>query len=155
MALDDRAFAEQLGQAFEHRLGAVLEVARRFSFPLRQRHARDYVQEGLALVGDAAHTIHPLAGQGINLGLLDVQVLAEELLRARERELPLAGLAVLQRYQRRRKAHNLAMMAAMEGFKRLFAQPALPLRWARNTGMRWLDQAAPLKHQIMKKAMGL
>lgn len=155
IALDDKKFAQQLGQAFEHRLGGIEAVSRRFSFPLRQRHALDYVQAGLALVGDAAHTIHPLAGQGINLGLLDVQVLAEELLRAHERQLPVADLAVLERYQRRRKAHNLTMMAAMEGFKRLFAEPALPLRWARNTGMRLLDKAAPLKHRIMKQAMGL
>jgi 2-octaprenylphenol hydroxylase len=154
MALDEQAFAEQLAAAFEHRLGKVEAVSRRFSFPLRQRHAKDYVQQGLALVGDAAHTIHPLAGQGINLGLLDVQVLAEELLRAHERQLPIAELAVLERYQRRRKSNNLAMMAAMEGFKRLFAEPALPLRWARNAGMRWVDKTAPVKQSIMRRAMG-
>lgn len=154
MSLDDEAFAEQLAAALEHQLGKVEAVGRRFSFPLRQRHAKDYVQEGLALVGDAAHTIHPLAGQGINLGLLDVQVLAEELLRAHERQLPIADLAVLERYQRRRKANNLLMMAAMEGFKRLFAQPALPLRWARNAGMRWVDKTALVKQGIMRRAMG-
>lgn len=154
MALDDEAFCSQLAAAFEQRLGAVITVSRRFSFPLRQRHAREYVQEGLALVGDAAHTIHPLAGQGINLGLLDVQALAEELLRAHERQLPIHELGVLARYQRRRKASNLAMMATMEGFKRLFAQPALPVRWARNAGMRWLDRAAPVKQRIMRQAMG-
>ena len=155
MALDDSDFAAQLAAAFEHRLGMVEAVSRRFSFPLRQRHARDYVQAGLVLVGDAAHTIHPLAGQGINLGLLDVQVLAEELLRARSRQLSIAEPMALARYQRRRKANNLAMMAAMEGFKRLFAESALPVRWARNAGMRWLDKAAPVKRRIMREAMGL
>lgn len=155
MALDDSDFAAQLAAAFEHRLGMVEAVSRRFSFPLRQRHARDYVQAGLVLVGDAAHTIHPLAGQGINLGLLDVQVLAEELLRARSRQLSIAEPMALARYQRRRKANNLAMMAAMEGFKRLFAESALPVRWARNAGMRWLDRAAPVKRRIMREAMGL
>lgn len=155
MACDDGEFAAQLGAAFEYRLGSIEAINRRFSFPLRQRHAEDYIQPGLVLVGDAAHSIHPLAGQGVNLGLMDAQVLAEELVRARQRELPIGDLSVLQRYQRRRKAANLTMMATMEGFKRLFEQPALPVRWLRNTGMRWLDRAAPLKHKVMKQAMGL
>lgn len=155
LACDDHEFAVQLGAAFEHRLGNIEAVNCRFSFPLRQRHAQDYIQPGLVLVGDAAHSIHPLAGQGVNLGLMDVQVLAEEIVRARRRDLPVGDLSVLQRYQRRRKAANLTMMATMEGFKRLFEHPALPVRWLRNTGMHWLDRAAPLKRKVMKQAMGL
>lgn len=155
MQLDDAEFASALGQAFEYRLGEVKAISGRFSFPLRQRHAVDYIKPCLALVGDAAHTIHPLAGQGVNLGLMDVKVLAEELLRAQQRKLPLGQLHVLERYQRRRKAANLSMMAGMEGFKRLFEQPALPVRWARNNGMRWLNNFKPLKHRIMRQAMGL
>src|SRR5690606_33132015 len=85
LRLDEQDFRRALGEAFEHRLGAVTGVSRRQAFPLRQRHAKTYVQPGLALVADAAHTIHPLAGQGINLGFLDVAVLADELLRALER----------------------------------------------------------------------
>lgn len=155
MALDDTAFAQALEQAFESRLGAINRIAQRFSFPLRQRHAVDYIKPGLALVGDAAHTIHPLAGQGVNLGLMDAKVLSEEILRASQRELDLGSLAVLERYQRRRKAANLSMMAGMEGFKRLFEQRSLPVRWARNSGMRWLNKATPLKHRLMRQAMGL
>ncbi|MEE8056826.1 MAG: FAD-dependent monooxygenase [Pseudomonadales bacterium] len=155
MALDDAAFADTLASAFEHQLGRVLATSPRFSFPLRQRHAIDYVKPGLALVGDAAHTIHPLAGQGVNLGLMDVRVLSEELLRAQQRQLNVGSLAVLARYQRRCKTANLATMVSMEGFKRLFEQPALPVRWARNTGMRWLDKAPLLKHRVMRQAMGL
>lgn len=155
MALDDEAFALALGNAFENKLGAVNVVSRRFSFPLRQRHAVDYIKPGLALVGDAAHTIHPLAGQGVNLGLMDVQALSEELLRAQQRQLSFGSLAVLERYQRRRKAANLSMMAGMEGFKRLFAESSLPVRWARNVGMRWLDKVGVLKHRVMRGAMGL
>ena len=155
MALDDEGFKQRLAADFEHRLGAVTAVNRRFSFPLRQRHAIDYVKPGLALVGDAAHTIHPLAGQGVNLGLMDAQVLAQEISRAYRRELPLGDMSVLKRYQRRRQGHNLSMMAAMDGFKRLFEQPSLPVRWARNSGMRWLNNKPGLKHRLMRQAMGL
>ncbi|PLW83550.1 2-octaprenyl-3-methyl-6-methoxy-1,4-benzoquinol hydroxylase [Kineobactrum sediminis] len=155
MALSDSEFCAALGAAFEHRLGGISGCSRRHAFPLRQRHATHYVQPGVALVADAAHTIHPLAGQGINLGLQDVSVLAEEVLRARQRGLQPGSLPVLHRYQRRRKGENLAMMAAMEGFKRLFEQPALPLRWLRNAGMRGVNQARPLKRQLMRHAMGM
>ena len=155
MALPDDEFCRQLGAAFERRLGAVIACGQRFSFPLRQRHAREYVRPGLALVGDAAHTIHPLAGQGVNLGLRDAQALGEELLRAARRELNPGSEQVLRRYQRRRMGDNLAMMAGMEGFKRLFEQNHPLLRWARNSGMRWLDGVAPAKRQIIRQGMGL
>lgn len=155
LALDEQAFSRALGDAFEHRLGRVLACAPRFAFPLRQRHAIDYVQAGVALVADAAHTIHPLAGQGINLGLQDVAVLAEEILAGCERGQAPGELALLQRYQRRRKGENLLMMAAMDGFKRLFEQQALPLRWLRNVGMRSVGQLKPLKQQLMRHAMGV
>jgi 2-octaprenylphenol hydroxylase len=155
LAMDDEAFRGELERASESRLGRVLEISRRFAFPLRQRHAVDYVQPGVALVGDAAHTIHPLAGQGINLGLQDVAALAEELVAAHRRGVEPGELATLQRYQRRRKGENLLMMGAMDGFKRLFEQEALPLRWLRNAGMRGVDRMVPLKRQLMRHAMGL
>lgn len=155
MALSDAEFCEQLGAAFELRLGRVQAVGQRFCFPLRQRHAVDYVQSGIALVGDAAHTIHPLAGQGVNLGLMDAKVCAQELLRATAAGLNPGHLSVLQRYQRRRKGDNLTMMAGMEVFKRLFEQDHLWVRWARNTGMRWLDKNTGAKRRIIRQAMGL
>ncbi len=153
--LEDSAFCSALGEAFEWRLGSVLDCSPRFAFPLRQRHAVDYVQPGVALIGDAAHTIHPLAGQGINLGLQDVAVLAEELINAIARGADPGSLAVLRRYQRRRKGENLLMMTAMEGFKRLFEQNALPVRWLRNSGMRHLDAVGLVKRGVMRRAMGL
>lgn len=155
MALDDKTFAKQLGRAFEYRLGSIEAISRRFSFPLRQRHAVDYIKPGVVLVGDAAHTIHPLAGQGINLGLKDVQVLAEEILRADDRGLAFSDFSILQRYQRRRKSDNLMMMAAMEGFKHLFEHPTLPVRWLRNTGMHLFNNTTTMKQRIMRGAMGL
>ena len=155
MALGTESFRQELEAAIERELGEVLAVSRRFAFPLRQRHAKDYITDGLALVGDAAHTIHPLAGQGANLGYGDVRALLEELERARELGLAPDDASVLARYQRRRKGENLAMMAAMEGFKQLFARDELPVRWLRNTGMRWLNQLAPLKNRIAAEAMGI
>lgn len=155
LALDDDAFCAELEYTSEARLGAVLDVSRRFAFPLRQRHAVDYVQAGIALVGDAAHTIHPLAGQGINLGLQDVAALAQEIVAGHHCTVSPGQLELLQRYQRRRKGENLLMMAAMDGFKRLFEQRSLPLRWLRNEGMRRVDGLRPLKRQLMRHAMGL
>ena len=153
--LSEEAFCLRLERAFESRLGKILGTSKRIAFPLRQRHAVDYVQPHIALVADAAHTIHPLAGQGINLGLQDVSVLAEEILKANQRGEDLGSLAVLKRYQRRRKQDNLVMMAAMDGFKRLFEQDALPVRWLRNQGMGWMGAVPGLKKNIMRHAMGV
>lgn len=155
MALDDAAFCRELGKAFEWRLGEVLESDPRHCIPLRQRHAKRYVEPGLALIGDAAHTIHPLAGQGVNLGFLDAAVLAEVLLHALERGENLADIKVLGRFERRRMPHNLAMMAAMEGFERLFQADPLPLRWLRNSGLNLVDGASQAKALFVRQALGL
>ena len=154
MALDDGSFCRELGLASEHSLGAISMASRRYAFPLRQRHALDYVQPGVVLVGDAAHTIHPLAGQGVNLGFADAAVLVEELGRSLERGLPVGHLSALERYQRRRKPANLAMMAAMEGFKRLFDETPPLVRLVRNNGMNLLNRLAPVKNQLIRRAMG-
>ncbi|WP_439886687.1 2-octaprenyl-3-methyl-6-methoxy-1,4-benzoquinol hydroxylase [Pseudomonas sp. MBLB4123] len=155
MALDDGAFCRELGRAFELRLGAVLHADKRLCIPLRQRHAKRYVEEGLALIGDAAHSIHPLAGQGVNLGFLDAAVLAEVLGHALGRGERLAEERVLSRYERRRMPHNLAMMAAMEGFERLFQADPLPLRWLRNAGLDWVDGLPEAKALFVRQALGL
>ena len=155
MAMDDKAFCQALGTAFEGRLGTVLQADPRVCVPLRQRHAKRYVAEGLALIGDAAHTIHPLAGQGVNLGLLDAAVLAEELQHASDRGERLADERVLSRYERRRMPHNLALMAAMEGFERLFQADPLPLRWLRNSGLKLVEQIPDAKALFVRQALGL
>jgi 2-octaprenylphenol hydroxylase len=155
LSLSDDQFALQLAAAIEHKLGAVEWAGQRLAFPLRQRHAVNYVQDNIALVGDAAHTIHPLAGQGVNLGLLDVKVLAEELLRGIDAGRQLADATVLRRYQRKRIGHNLSMMWLMEGFKLLFAEQPLPIRWLRNIGMSGADNLALVKNQLARRAMGL
>ena len=155
MALDDAAFCAALERAFEGRLGAVLAADPRLSIPLRQRHAKRYVEPGLALIGDAAHTIHPLAGQGVNLGFLDAAVLAEVLLHARSRGECLTDERVLARFERRRMPHNLAMMAAMEGFERLFQAEPPALRWLRNAGLSLVDALPEAKALFIRQALGL
>lgn len=155
MALDEADFCRELERAFEGCLGDVISADPRLCVPLRQRHAKRYVAEGLALIGDAAHTIHPLAGQGVNLGFLDAAVLAEVLLQANERGERLADVKVLSRYERRRMPHNLALMAAMEGFERLFQADPLPLRWLRNTGLKIVEQMPEAKALFVREALGL
>nr|WP_314410702.1 2-octaprenyl-3-methyl-6-methoxy-1,4-benzoquinol hydroxylase [Pseudomonas kuykendallii] len=155
MALEDSAFCAELGNAFEHRLGEVQAADPRLCIPLRQRHAKRYIQQGLALIGDAAHVIHPLAGQGVNLGFLDAAVLAEVLLHAQQRGETLADERVLSRFERRRMPNNLAMMAAMESFERLFQSNLLPLRWLRNTGLRLVDKLPEAKSLFVRQALGL
>lgn len=155
LALGEAEFCAALGEAAEYCTGEILASSARAAFPLRQRHAINYVEPGVALVADAAHTIHPLAGQGINLGLADVDELARVVLEARSRGLQPGALSVLQRYQRQRKGSNLAMMAAMDGFRHLFGSRRLPLRWLRNVGLRQVDGLPPLKKRLMQHAMGL
>ncbi|MFK7731368.1 MAG: UbiH/UbiF/VisC/COQ6 family ubiquinone biosynthesis hydroxylase [Pseudomonadales bacterium] len=152
---DDDQFRRSLERAFESQLGAIEATSRRYCFPLQQNHATDYVKPGIALIGDAAHVIHPLAGQGVNLGLKDVDILSKEILRALDAGVSLGDELFLQRYQRRRKSDNLAMMAAVETFKRLFGSRNLPMIWLRNEGMRRVSSFAPLKQRIVRHAMGL
>jgi 2-octaprenylphenol hydroxylase len=155
MALNDAEFATRLSAASELGAGAILAVSRRASVPLRQRHVVEYARDRCVLVADAAHTIHPLAGQGINIGFADVDVLAEELIRAKVRGADIGSNLVLNRYQRRRKTDNLAVMAAMEGFVRLFDRQELGARLLRNVGMTWFDSLAGLKKRIAAVAMGI
>ena len=155
MALPDEQFRIELAEAIEHRLGNVEWSDKRIAYPLSQRHATAYAQENIALVGDAAHTIHPLAGQGVNLGLLDVKALASELINGTAAGRNLTDPMLLKRYQRERRGHNLGMMWLMEGFKYLFAEEALPVRWLRNFGMKNINNLPLVKNQLARKAMGL
>lgn len=155
LALAPEEFAARLEAALESKLGKVEVLTNPKAFPLQQRHAADYVKAGVALVGDAAHTIHPLAGQGINLGFADAQSLADAIQRAVARGEDFSSLQVLSRYQRARKPENLGMMLGMEAFKRAFGSDDLVVRFLRNQGLKLADRLGPLKHSLMKRAMGL
>ncbi|MDX5375973.1 MAG: UbiH/UbiF/VisC/COQ6 family ubiquinone biosynthesis hydroxylase [Halomonas sp.] len=153
-ALAPAALGRELEAAFEARLGAVEVVDRALAVPLTQRHAEHYVQPGFALVGDAAHSIHPLAGQGVNLGLMDVAVLAEELLEARRRGIGLGEPRMLERYARRRRGDNAAMLALMDGFRLLFGTRHPLATLTRNLGLAGVDRLAPVKRLLMRQAVG-
>jgi 2-octaprenylphenol hydroxylase len=124
LSLDDETFAEEISRASDYRLGQVVEVAQRDGFPLVRRHAEHYVKPHLALVGDAAHTIHPQAGQGVNLGLLDAAALIEKVVEARDAGKDFGSYSVLRKYERWRRGDNEIVQRSMEAFDWLFKQDA-------------------------------
>ncbi len=144
----------EISAHFPPRLGKVTPVAAG-AFPLTRRHALQYVQPGLVLVGDAAHTIHPLAGQGVNLGYRDVDALLDVLANARSVGEDWASLPVLRRYQSRRKIDNLLMQSGMDLFYAGFSNDLGPLRILRNVGLMAAQRAGVLKRQALKYALGL
>ncbi len=144
----------EIAHHFPARLGKVTPVAAG-AFPLTRRHALKYAREGLALVGDAAHTIHPLAGQGVNLGYRDVEALLDVLINARSHGEAWASHEVLQRYQTRRMADNFIMQSGMDLFYAGFSNDLGPLRILRNIGLMAAQRAGALKRQALKYALGL
>jgi 2-polyprenylphenol 6-hydroxylase len=155
LALEDADFGERLGEAIGHRLGAVGACSARFAFPLRLLHAEQYAIEGLALVGDSAHVVHPLAGQGLNLGLADAQALVDVVTAARAQRKAPGKLRVLQRYERRRKAENVEMLAMTDGLYRLFRLRVPGLEAVRELGMSLVSRAGPVKQRLARRAMGI
>jgi 2-octaprenylphenol hydroxylase len=149
-AINDEDFQQTLTQASEKRLGNILKVSSRACFPLRMRHVKNYVKPNCALIGDAAHTIHPLAGQGMNLGLQDAFALNQVIQEACMSDKDFACLAILRRYERWRKTENTTMVMAMEGFKRLFSNDNSLLSGLRNFGLATVDKQAWLKNFFMR-----
>jgi len=153
--LDDDAFINELRNAFGDSLGAIQTVSARAAFPLALSHAKAYTAPHLALVGDAAHTVHPLAGQGVNLGFLDAATLAEVLLDAAAKQKDVGAHSVLRRYERWRKGDNLAMVSITGGFKYLFGNDLPVVSQLRNLGLGLTNAATPIKNFIMRRASGL
>ncbi len=152
---DEEQFNRQLTTAFDGRLGLCKVEGARSAIPLTARYARDFARERLVLVGDAAHTIHPLAGQGVNLGLLDAAALAEQILHNQAAGKDIGRLANLRGYERWRKSEATSMLAAMEGLKRLFAGSNPLKKLVRGAGLRAFDLLTPLKQSVIRAAMGL
>jgi len=155
MSLPDPAFAAELAARFGDFLGAVEPVGPRWSYPLMLLLAERYAAPRLALVGEAAHVIHPIAGQGLNLGIRDVAVLAELIIDARRLGLDIGGDAVLHRYQQWRRLDTVMLAAVTDGLNRLFSNEIPLLRLARDLGLAAVDWLPPLKRLLMRDAMGL
>ncbi len=155
MALDNDGFLEALQLSFGPLLGTLEEVGERAAFPLRSQLAKHVVRPRLALIGDAAHQIHPLAGLGVNLGIRDVMALAQEISDAVRFREDYGSMDVLSRMPRKRIPDVLAVMGAMEGFHHLYTSDLSGIAWLRDAGMRAVGNAGTLKHMLMRRAMGL
>ena len=153
LALDNAAFEAQLEAASHRVLGKLTLASERAAWPLQLAQADRWCGPGWVLAGDAAHTVHPLAGQGLNLGLADARELAN-VLHQREYWRGVGDLKLLRRFERSRKADVLAMAGATDGLQQLFAQQAEPWATLRNWGMTGFDRSGPLKDWVARQAMG-
>ena len=154
-ALSPDALKDELMAVFPDCLGKVNRILGTASFPLKRQHAQSYAKPGVVLVGDAAHMINPLAGQGVNIGLLDAAALAEVLVEAAKKSLDIADLAVLKRYEKMRRNENLTMMTVMDVFYQVFSNDVAPIKFLRNLGLGLAERVLPAKHKVMRGAMGL
>ncbi|HEX6834884.1 MAG TPA: UbiH/UbiF/VisC/COQ6 family ubiquinone biosynthesis hydroxylase [Rudaea sp.] len=154
LALDEAAFRAELGSAFDFRLGPITSTTARAAFPLRLKLADRYVAPRFALVGDAAHVVHPLAGQGVNLGLRDVDELCGVLVDARTARRDIASETALRRYERRRRSDNAIAARSFDAIQRVFGASSLPLATLRGAGLELVDRIAPLKRLFARHAAG-
>jgi len=155
IGLSDSKFNQYVARAFDNRLGACEVTSVRQTFPLTMRYARDFAKHRIALIGDAAHTIHPLAGQGLNLGLLDALSLAQVLIDNKDANKDIGSYQHLRQFERWRKTEALQMIAAMEVLKRLFAGRNPIQKTVRGFALNFTDKLLPIKKQFIKQAMGL
>ncbi len=153
--LAEEAFLQELEQALESKLGQVLTVGPRAAFALRFQYAKQYTHERFVLIGDAAHAMHPLAGQGANAGLLDAAAIAELIIKADRLGRPIGSHKLLRRYERWRKGDNLAMMSSMDVINKMYAQQNDVFRQLRGTGMSLINHSGWLKNYFNHYAMGL
>ncbi|MBT3186671.1 MAG: 2-octaprenyl-3-methyl-6-methoxy-1,4-benzoquinol hydroxylase, partial [Candidatus Thioglobus sp.] len=151
MQLSKEAFAKRLSAGVEYRFGEFELVSDIQAFPLIERSAKDYVQENLALIGDAAHNIHPLAGQGVNLGFSDIIELSQQLQSSSK---PLGDYSTLRNYARARRLDNELMAKTMTGLNWIYKENNEPLRWLRGFGMNIINENPTLKSFLQKHALG-
>ena len=155
LALDERGFAAELARRFDYRLGEIEEVGDRAAWPLDMHLARELIADRVALIGDAAHAVHPIAGQGLNLGLRDVAALTEVVADAARLGLDIGSETVLARYQRWRRLDATLSAATFDGLNRLFSNDWLGLRTARDVGLALVDRLPALKALLVAEAAGL
>lgn len=155
MRLNETEFCAQLQPFFLHELGNISACQPRQRFPLAQQHANRYITDSVALLGDAAHSIHPLAGLGANIGFVDAAALAEVVAYARARGKNIGQYSVLRRYERWRKGDNALVLSTMASFKEIFGSSRTTAKAVRSLGMNWVDSITPLKNTLAKFACGL
>lgn len=155
MQWNDQDFLAQLQDAFGYRLGRFQRVGKRFSYPLKLLMAQQAVEGRIALIGNAMHTLHPIAGQGFNLGIRDVSALADVIAAATTAGQDPGERQVLERYTQWRKQDQESLAMITDGLARVFTNPLGPVRWARNLGLVLADFVPPVRHQIARHAMGL
>jgi 2-octaprenyl-6-methoxyphenol hydroxylase len=155
LALDEAAFGRELARRLGPHLGAIRPIGRRWSYPLSALLVERWTDTRLALIGDAAHGVHPIAGQGLNLGFRDVAALAEAVIEAWSLGADPGAPAVLARYQARRRPDTLLMLSGMHALERLFGNDIAPVRWARRLGIAAVDRLPALKRGFARQAMGL
>ena len=155
LGLSDADLGREIERRFGHTLGRIRPIGPRFNYPLKMVLADTYIKEGLALTGDAAHGMHPIAGQGFNMGVRDVAALAEKLVDAHRLGLDIGSLAVLEGYARWRRFDNLMMVLVTDGLTRLFSNDLPPVRLLRDIGFFLFNKATPLKRVAMRHAMGI
>jgi len=155
LALDDEAFLGELGIATDFRLGRITATSARAAFPLKLQLAQRYLAERFVLLGDAAHAVHPLAGQGVNLGLRDVAELRDTLAAARSAGRDIGAEHVLRRYARRRRSADTLDALGLDALARIYAWQSSPLVAARGVGVRLLDRLSPIKRRIADHAAGI
>lgn len=155
LTLENNALLDAFRQHFPAALPEITGLVHRGSFPLARSHAQDYARQGVALIGDAAHTIHPLAGQGVNLGFQDAAVLSGLLLKAWQQDQAIDALPLLKQYERERKLANHVMQRAMDVFSYGFGNDIVPLRLLRNAGLSFANHPGPIKREVIRYALGL
>jgi 2-octaprenyl-6-methoxyphenol hydroxylase len=154
MAADEANFLDELTRRFGLRLGDIALAGPRQSFPLDLQIARSFVADRVALIGDAAHAVHPLAGQGLNIGMRDVAALAETIVEATRLGLDIGAAPQLERYERWRRFDSAFSAAVMDGLNRLFSNDSAPLRTLRDLGLGIVDRTPALKRFLAREAAG-
>jgi 2-octaprenyl-6-methoxyphenol hydroxylase len=155
MAFDDAQFIQHFQERFGHRLGRFMRVGKRNHYPLNLLRAKEFTRERIAIIGNAAHTLHPIAGQGFNLGLRDVSALVDVILAAQKENDDVGHNSALDRFSQWRKTEQKSMALATDGLARLFSNPLKSIRLGRNAGLLLVDLFPPLRRGIARGAMGL
>ncbi len=155
MQLSNESFSALMQKRFGSHLGSITLDGGRWSYPLKMVHARTYTKQRFALVGDSAHAVHPIAGQGLNLGLRGVCTLVEEIEKAQKIGLDIGSLTPLEAYESRQKTAAISMIVATHGLNALFANDTLPVKVVRDLGLAAVNEMPGLKNWFMKQAMGI